>query len=159
VLVLNKNIMTKEEILQDCTIDGFIVRLPNIQIERKLYLEIAKSINLIGGVWTGGKVKGFIFKEDPTELLEQISNGEKRNLKKEFQFFATPAKFADYLVELADLKLTDIVLEPSAGQGAIINSIHKVVNISVDYCELMELNQTFLKKIPNSNFICSDFLI
>jgi hypothetical protein len=61
---------------------------------------------LIGGKWKGGKVFGFVFATDPTELLDQIANGEKRNLKKEFQFFATPEKLADELVYLADLETT-----------------------------------------------------
>jgi len=35
---------------------------------------------------------------------------------------------ADRLVEIAEIKDNDIILEPSAGQGAIIDSILKVIN-------------------------------
>jgi hypothetical protein len=77
---------TKEDILSKCTVDGNIVKLPEDQLERKLYLEVAKSLNLIGGKWKGGKVQGFVFLTDPTELLSEIANGGDRNLKKEFQF-------------------------------------------------------------------------
>lgn len=76
--------MNKEEILQQCTVDGLVVKLPEVKLERKLYQEVAKVLELIGGKWKGNKVMGFVFNEDPTELLEQIANGESRNLKKEF---------------------------------------------------------------------------
>lgn len=136
---------TKEEVLQNCTVEGFVIKLPNVQLERKLYQEVAKALELIGGKWKGSKVMGFVFPQDPSLLLEQIANGEKRNLKKEFQFFATPDSIADWLVELADLKESDSILEPSAGQGAIIEAIlrqHKTANIIA--IELMELNSSIL---------------
>ena len=81
---------TKEQVLQNCTVEGTVVKLPNVQLDRKLYQEVAKALELIGGKWKGGKVFGFVFATDPTDLLHQIANGEKGNLKKEFQFFATP---------------------------------------------------------------------
>ena len=151
--------MTKEQVLQDCTVEGNVVKLPNIQLDRKDYQEVAKALELIGGKWKGGKIMGFVFVTDPTELLAQIANGEKRNLKKEFQFFATPEKLADELVYLADLKQHDTILEPSAGQGAIIKAINKVVDVVPDCFELMDVNTLILKKSGLSfNLIGEDFL-
>jgi hypothetical protein len=150
--------MTKEEVLQKCTVEGNVVKLPSEQLDRKLYQEVAKSLELIGGKWKGGKVFGFEFKTDPTDLLEEIANGEKRNLKKEFQFFATPKKLADELVEIADLKQHDTILEPSAGQGAIIKAINEVCNVKVDCYELMDVNRIILNKTGlNFNLIGEDF--
>jgi hypothetical protein len=153
--------MNKEEILQQCVVEGLVVKLPDVKLDRKLYQEVAKALELIGGKWKGNKVMGFVFNEDPTELLEQIANGESRNLKKEFQFFATPDDLADYLVELADLKENDWVLEPSAGQGAIIKAINrKFPELEVDYFELMDVNRTFLNKIPTAiSMFGKDFLV
>jgi hypothetical protein len=151
--------MTKEQVLQNCTVEGTMVKLPKEQLERKLYQDVAKSIELIGGKWKGGKTMGFVFITDPTNLLDQIANGEKRNLKKEFQFFATPEKLADELVYLADLKSYDTVLEPSAGQGAIIKAINKVCEVKPDCYELMDLNTVILNKTDlNFNLIGQDFL-
>ena len=151
--------MTKEQVLQDCTIEGNVVKLPNIQLDRKDYQEVAKALELIGGKWKGGKIMGFVFVTDPTDLLDQIANGEKRNLKKEFQFFATPEKLADELVYLADLKQHDTILEPSAGQGAIVKAINKVVDVVPDCFELMDVNTLILKKSGLSfNLIGEDFL-
>jgi len=152
--------MNKTEILQKCTVDGNIVRLPEGQLDRKLYQEVAKALELIGGKWVGRKTMGFVFPNDPTELLEQIANGESRNLKKEFQFFATPDDVSDWIVnQFAFAKLHDKVLEPSAGQGSIINAIHRLrPELNIDYCELMDVNRTFLSKIPNTTFLQDDFL-
>lgn len=150
---------TKEQILQSCTIEGTIVKLPNVQLDRKLYQEVAKALELIGGKWKGGKVAGFVFATDPTELLNQIASGEKRNLKKEFQFFATPQDKASLLVDLAELKETDTILEPSAGQGAIIREINKVTSVIPDCYELMDINTEILKKTNlKFNIIGKDFL-
>ena len=151
--------MTKEEVLQKCKVEGTTIKLPAEQLDGKLYMEVAKSLKLIGGKWKGNKVMGFVFNEDPTELLEQIATGEKRNLKKEFQFFATPSGLADELVSYAEIHNSHKVLEPSAGQGAIINAIHKVAEtMPVDYCETMGVNLTFLQRMKNVNAVGADFL-
>jgi hypothetical protein len=50
-------------------------------------------------------------------IQDIIESGECETLKetiKKFQFFPTPNDVAEYLVELAELKETDTVLEPSA---------------------------------------------
>lgn len=151
--------MKTKEVLKECKIEGNIVKLPDVQLDRKEYLEVKKSLEMIGGKWKGGKVFGFVFKADPTDLLNQIANGEKRNLKKEFQFFATPNKLAEKLVYYADLKNHDTVLEPSAGQGAIISHINKQCNVIPDCFELMDVNKIILNKTNlNFNLIGDDFL-
>jgi len=151
--------MDKQDVLKQCKIDRMIVRLPDIQLDRDLYMQVAKDLNLIGGKWER-KSKGFVFLEDPKELLSQIVSGEKRNLKKEFQFFATPNVVADHLVELADIHDDHAILEPSAGQGAIIKAISKKhPDKKVDCFELMPVNRTILEKMATANVIGSDFLL
>ena len=156
--------ITKEEVLQNCRVEGTTVKLPDTQLDRKLYQEVAKSLELIGGKWKGGKVFGFMFPEDPTDLLHQIANGEKRNLKKEYQFFATPPELADRLVELAYERKKVVqqntwdsaynitrILEPSAGQGAIIDAIRgKLGGATVVHAyELMDVNRSILENKYN----------
>ena len=153
--------MRKEDVLKQCSVDGNIVRLPNGQLDRPLYLEVAKALELIGGKWKSGKIKGFVFKTNPSELLHEIASGEKRNLKKEYQFFPTPEKIADRLIHYALLKNSDVktILEPSAGQGAIIKAINKVTDIVPDCYELMDINRIILNKSGlRFNLIGNDFL-
>lgn len=139
---------TAQEVLQQCTIDGLVVKLPVIQLDRKLYQEVAKALELIGGKWKGGKVFGFVFTEDPTELLAEIASGEKRNLKKEFQFFGTPTELAKHVAQLADIKDGHAVLEPSAGQGALIQAVLNTgVRCTIGYVEMMPTNIIVLSKM------------
>lgn len=151
--------MTAQDVLQKSTVEGMVVKLPPDQLDRKLYTDVAAKLNLIGGKWKGGKVMGFVFQEDPTELLAEIASGEKRNIKKEFQFFGTPDDLADELVRLAEISKDERVLEPSAGQGAIIKAINRVFpGMMVECFEIMPLNQTFLNKMDTAVFIGEDFL-
>lgn len=143
------------EVLNQCTISGNVVTLPNIQLDRKVYQDTAKKIELIGGKWNRS-AKGFVFKEDPSELFNDIKNGDNRNFKKEFQFFATPAPIAEMLCTYIP-ENTFSVLEPSAGQGAIVQAINKIrPDVVVAYCELMELNRK--QFIGNASFVGDDFL-
>lgn len=151
--------MTKEEVFQQCTIEGNVVKLPDVQLDRKLYLEVKKSFEQIGGKWKGGKTYGFVFDYCPAELLAKIANGEKQNLKKEFQFYATPDCLADELVSLADLNENDTILEPSAGRGAIVKAIHRELpHHTVCGFELMELNRNALQDIDHFELLGDDFL-
>ena len=147
------------EIIKQSKIEGNILYLQCPQLDRKQYLEIKNKLELIGGKWKGGKILGFVFEEDPTELVNQISNGENRNLKKEYQFFETPEILADELIKYANIKENDLILEPSAGKGAIIKAINRVIpNKEIDCYELMELNHNFLNKILTANLIANDFI-
>lgn len=135
-------------VLKNCVADGNIVKLPAEQLERNIYLEVKKRLELIGGKWKGGNTQGFVFQESPSELLSQIANGDKRNLKKEFQFFGTPAELANKLVEMAEMDCCGSTLEPSAGQGAILDAIkakHKTL-VNVWAYELMDINYQVLQK-------------
>ncbi len=151
--------METKDILLQCTIENNTVKLPGIQLERVQYLDVKKHLELIGGKWKGGKVQGFVFPNNPSELLSQIANGEKRDLKKEYQFFETPERLADWLVELAEIKDSDTVLEPSAGRGAIVKAIHKAYpDMTVSGYELMDINLPFLTALSGFKLLGSDFL-
>jgi hypothetical protein len=81
-------------------------------------------------------------------------------LKKEFQFFATPDTIADRLVNLADINDPFLmVLEPSAGQGAIVKALlRKEPDLIIHAYELMEINRNILSKIEDCIILGDDFL-
>jgi PRTRC genetic system protein E len=155
--------MTTQEILQKCAIQGKLVKLPDVQLDRKDYLEVKKALELIGGKWKGGKTMGFLFETHPTALLKKLCEGEKVNLKKEFQFFATPAALADKMCEKLSKRLNDgyKILEPSAGDGALVKAIQRYYGFSVevDCFEKMELNYMKLAKLEGVHFVGDDFLL
>ncbi len=147
------------KILKQCTVEGMVVKLPEGKLDRKLYEQVAKSLQLIGGKWKGNKIMGFVFQQDPTELLSQVAGGEKVNLKKQYQFYGTPEDLCDKAVGYAKIKPKQRFLEPSGGQGAICSAINRVAkNAKIDTYELMELNRTFLAKIPNVTILGPDFM-
>ncbi len=164
--------MNKEEVLNQCTVVGNVVKLPIEKIDSKVYAQVKKALTDIGGSWKGGKIFGFVFTNDPTDLLAEVAGGKKRNIKKEFQFYATPDELADELVEFAEIKDGMTILEPSAGQGAVIKAVYRAFPrtmkggndnsiVTVDYCELMEDNQNILSKEIDggrTSFIGADFL-
>lgn len=153
-----------QAVLKQCTVQGNVVKLPDGQLDRKVYSDVKNALELIGGKWKGGKTYGFVFQTNPTELLDQIANGEKRNLKKEYQFFATPPDLAARMVEMAELGETDgqgygNILEPSAGQGAIVKAIHEGTEgvVTVNCYELMDINRSILERMSGVALIGNDF--
>ena len=144
--------------LSKCKVVGDTLFLPSIS-EGALenYSEVKKALQNAGAKY---KRNTFVFPSDAQPYVDRLCGGEVINLKKEFQFFATPPDLADWLVELAEIETTDEVLEPSAGQGAIVSAIHRagLMGITVWGYELMPENQTVVEKILGFRLLGSDFL-
>lgn len=145
-----------KDIIKQGFLENNIYYLPNIQLDRKQYLEISKHLEFLGGKWKGGKIKGFIFDREINDIDELLGNNIK--IKKDVQFFETPEKIADKLVELAEIDNFQTILEPSAGRGRIIKSIQKFCSCQIDCCEINDINKLYLEKINNINYLCDDFL-
>lgn len=147
-----------QEVLQHCRFENNILYLPDVQLNPKSYAEVKKWITEAGGKWQGGKTQGFTFDFDATRVASILLKGERCNLQKDFQFFATPDTLADWLVSLSDVKPNYSILEPSAGSGSIIKAIHRVnPDIEVDAFELMPENRQILEKLTGVRLIGEDF--
>jgi hypothetical protein len=135
-------------ILDKCKIEGNILYLPEQQLDRKTYTDVNKCLDSIGGKWNK-KAKGHVFEEDPTELLENLMLiGEITDIRKQFQYFPTPKEIALNMIEMADIKPGDILIEPSAGQGSISDYFPKD-----NPCLLIELNEANAKVLEDKGFI------
>ena len=120
-----------------------ILYLPDVQLERNLYVNVNKCLESIGGRWNR-KVKGHVFDHNPSDDLDEMVNtGEWTDEKKLYQFFATPKNIVNKMIELAEIESADILLEPSAGQGAILEEFDPN-NIYIAF-ELMEKNCEILR--------------
>lgn len=108
-------------ILSTVEIDNHNVRI-TAQLDRKLYLAVNKVLDRIGGTWNK-KVKAHVFDVDPTERLEVVINSGVLDPKVKTGYFPTPAVIVDRMIELADIGPNQLILEPSAGQGAIVDKI------------------------------------
>jgi hypothetical protein len=103
--------------------------LPQID-DRKLYLQVAKVLKMMGGEWEK-KRQCFVFAEDPTEALaaaladdvviQDVTDTAVRG------WFPTTPHWADVMVQRLGLPgrpaLLPIFLEPSAGEGALIEAV------------------------------------
>lgn len=155
----NGSKLNVEEILKLCTLENNIMKLPNIQLNKKSFLEAKKWIEEAGGSWIGGKIQGFSFPFNPKRVFSILSQGKRCNLQQDFQFFETPHDVADWLVVLAGgINEWDSVLEPSAGRGALIKAIHRSCSsVIVDCCEMMPENKEILSALGGINIIGDDF--
>lgn len=148
-----------EEILRHCTLENSVLKLPDVQFNKKSYAEAKKWIEEAGGIWQGGKVQGFTFPFNPERVFSILKEGKRCNLQQDYQFFETPSDVADWLVMLAGgVHENDIVLEPSAGRGALIKAIHRSCpSVIVECYELMPENREFLHTLDNVILLDEDF--
>ena len=135
---------------QKCTVSDNILRLPSEQLDRPVYEQVKAQLEAVGGKWKGGKTSGFVFPEttDATDVLSQLISGrDYQQQKKDFQFYATPAAVADEVAKhLGPIPDNVKILEPSAGQGALIQAVQRINgNVNFDVYEAMEDNKKVLK--------------
>jgi predicted RNA methylase len=144
------------ESIKKCRVVGNTLHLPPIS-EGTLsnYDKVRQALLNAGAKY---KKNTFIFSSDAQPFIDQLTSGESVNIKKEFQFFATPDDLADWIVSFANLQESDNILEPSAGQGAIVNAILRAnEHALIECCELMPENADILMKaghkVIGNNFL------
>lgn len=92
------------EIIKQCSADGNVLRLPQMELSRDEYLAVKKAIEKNGGKWKGGKTFGFVFTDrDAADVIDSMLNGFA-DIKKDFQFFATPSDVADLMVSKLEIQ-------------------------------------------------------
>jgi 16S rRNA G966 N2-methylase RsmD len=139
------------EVLRRSNIDGLVLRLPNEQLDRKLYVEVNKVLENFGGKWNRS-MKAHVFPKSPTEALSTVIDaGSFVSQKTEFQFFQTPDHVVTHMIRTACEYVSTVfsstqggerheleVLEPSAGHGAIIRGVMRHINrdLSITAVEL-----------------------
>lgn len=139
------------EILERCSIDGNKLYLPPEQLDRKLYLQVNKALEAMGGKWDR-KSKCHIFDEsvDVEDVFNQvIETGEAIAVFKKIQFFETPDSIIDIMLEHAQIEPGMLVLEPSAGKGAIAKKLMDA-GAAVDACEI---HKPFCKILSQLNIV------
>ena len=87
-------------------------------LDRDAYVRVNKALEALGGKWDR-KAKAHIFRGDPRDELHSLLDADGELEQVDYEFFATPRAIANQMIELSGVKRFDIVLEPSAGYGAI----------------------------------------
>jgi tRNA A58 N-methylase Trm61 len=117
---------------------GSLVKIKD-KLARPLYTEVNEVLEALGGKWNR-KQQGHTFAGDPHAAVDQIIvDGEFSDEKRDFEFFATPDAVGDVVVKKADLQPDDLVLEPSCGDGTLMQAIlRNRPDVRLHACEIRE---------------------
>ncbi len=126
-------------VLSTMEVDGTLAKITEGTLDRKLYERTNKVLEALGGTWSK-KLKGHVFADDPRDALDGvILTGEVAHARDVLGWFPTPMELVHQLLTLADEdgamdNLT--LLEPSAGEGAIVGAALKLPYYKVTAVEL-----------------------
>lgn len=131
------------QVLDRAEVDGPALRLIG-QLDRKLYEATNKVLEAAGGKWNR-KAKAHLFDGDAADAIEPlILTGEYSRTKQDFGFFETPDAIADRVIAKARIEKEHVVLEPSAGRGALAKRVH-ALGAKVHCFEIQPKHADFLK--------------
>ena len=146
------------DILKQATISGNTVSLNCGELERETYLKLNTCLERLGGKWKGGKTKGHIFPSDPTKAIQAVLSTGVMPVDNPLAYFPTPSDLCKEILNLADIRPNTLVLEPSAGQGAIANTILATqTNITLHCVEFDTINKSILEQ-QGLSVVATDFL-
>ena len=139
--------------------------LPERQLDRAEYVKVNKILKLLGGKWNHNK-RAHVFADETAAIsvLDSLDSGSVVDTKATYQFFETPKKIARQMVELANIHDGMIVLEPSAGDGAIAEALAEydiekpLYNIGLIMVEIDPEKCKALAGKKLGNVLCQDFL-
>lgn len=130
-------------VLASAVTDGTALRIPG-QLDPKQYRKVSKVLEAAGGKWNR-KAAAHLFPGDAAPVVARLlADGEVTPERAVQQYFPTPPDVADHLIGLADLDPSHVVLEPSAGRGAIAERVAPLVT-AIDCVELHEQHAAVIR--------------
>lgn len=131
------------------------------QLDRKLYVAVDKTLKAAGGKWNRA-AGSHLFDCDANDAVSDIIlTGKVMDAKRDFDFFETPPKIVEMILDYAgEIEDGMLVLEPSAGSGAISDAI---ANCGKDLdIDVVEIREEAVQKLRETDlYACvlqSDFL-
>jgi len=145
-------------VLSSATIEDNAIFLNCGQLDRKQYVEVNKVLEAMGGKWNR-KTRGHIFPDNPSDKLEALILTGEYDKPADYGYFPTPMDLVDSMITLAELTPDMVVLEPSAGRGAIAERVARIVGYDNVHCfELLPDNCEALMEYGFMKTECCDFL-
>jgi protein-L-isoaspartate O-methyltransferase len=136
-------------ILADMTFqENMLLAYPQ-QLPREDYVRLNAVLEALGGKWQRGskaKPAGHVFPINPEELIEAAIETGSYTCPKLNDFFVTPAHLVDRMIALAGIEDKQLILEPSAGDGAIADRVRDKATVTLHVVELLPENLTKLRE-------------
>lgn len=137
--------------------DGTQAKITNT-LDRNMYVKLNKALEAMGGKWNRN-AKAHIFEEDPRDQVEGLLEKGSIEIDRD-GFFPTPDAVIDRMFTLMPTNKKGLILEPSAGNGAIIR---RLLEDGVEYDSIVavEINEKRAKEIEtktNVKTFCTDFM-
>jgi hypothetical protein len=150
-------------ILESAIIEGNTLRIP-MTLDRADYVAVNAALVAIGGKWSR-KEQAHVFPSDPTDKVRGLYDGGKVPAKNPLAFFATPPEIVREMIGLACIPMASQtskatrILEPSAGDGAIVRGLIATRDIRVAI-QTVELDRDRAITLDNLcvPITCTDFL-
>lgn len=162
--MLTKKLKFDDDVLEVISLmewknDGKLGILTSGTLDRKLYVSVNKALEAMGGKWSK-KDKGHVFENDPRENVEGLLNNGVLEVDRD-GFFRTPNEVINKMFEIMPPNENALILEPSAGDGAIIR---KLIEYGIDPNLIMavEINNKRAKIISKEfsvDIFCKDFML
>jgi predicted RNA methylase len=130
------------------------------QLDRPVYSRLNKVLTDLGGKWNR-KRKGHVFAsgDAAAALDDAVAFGEYTDAKQVFQNFPTPPPFAAHLVDLLGITNGEPVLEPSCGEGNIVDALGNAGCGNIFAVEIRPECIEGIQAKPGVNkVVCEDFL-
>lgn len=148
------------EILKQGNIEGNTYYLPKTQLERSKYDAVNKVLVALGAKWNK-KANGHVFDYDITESFNQVlETGIVTDWKKSTDFFYTPEAVVHEILGLLPYNMLETIdiLEPSAGQGHILDIVRSDFKYADLHC--VEQNPMHCERLKEKGYnpICNDFM-
>lgn len=136
---------------------GTKLRLPG-QLDRKLYLKTNKVIEALGGKWER-KTQSHVFGKDAAaELATALEEGSVDVPKDEWDFYETPPQVIERMIIESRLQSGARCLEPSAGTGNIIRTLHRYECEVVAVEANIKMAELLMECVKEENLYTRDFL-
>lgn len=140
--------------------DGQRLILPP-RLSRPTYQKVNEILVSLGGSWNR-KAGAHVFPSDAKATVAAALAAGEWVRDRDNDFFPTPAWLADAMVQLAGIAPTHRVLEPSAGDGALVQAIwsaspREIVAVELDPSRAVVLWQRFMG-VDGFAVVRTDFL-
>jgi len=142
--------------------EGGTFHLPDGHLERPLYEACDKVLRALGGKWDR-KARGHRFAADKRQALDDaLNSGVAVDQKRTLEQFFTPDDLAEQIATMAAIEEGMLVLEPSAGAGALARAAlwrgANVIAIDKDSAMMPLLLEVADQWPGQVRRVCEDFL-